>query len=201
MPPSRGVLYADLELAQAGRVAVEDARQPELLDLLLEPGREAGVHAAAAREDDGLEEGGAHVDVGGLDGLEQELGDAGLLAVDEVGLEEALGGLEPLAPHADDAAVGQRVALDQHCRVLAKALVQFQVVRHVAELLLDLPHRLEVRRPVQRVSPSQQQRDQVAGDVSPGHVESPGEVVEDHGFVDGNNMRDTIAGIDDHTGA
>lgn len=113
MSPPRWVLNAHLKLAEALWVPAQDARKPQLLELLLEARRQSGVHAATAGKDDGLEEGGAHINIGGLDGVEEELGDTGLLDVDEMGLEEALCGLEALAADADYAAVGESVALDQ----------------------------------------------------------------------------------------
>lgn len=45
--------------------------------------------------------------VGRLDGVEEELGHSDALHVDEVGLEQSLGGLEPLAPHFDQTAIWQ----------------------------------------------------------------------------------------------
>ena len=200
MPSSRRILDPDLELAQPLRIPLQDPRQPQLLEFLFEPGGQAGVHAAAAGEDDGAIEGGADVQIGGLDGVEEELGDAGLFDVDQVRLEQALGRLEALAADADDAAIGQRVGLHQHRRVFAEALVEVQVVRDVAQLLLDLAHSLEVRRAVQRVAAAQQEGDQVARDVAAGHVEAAGQVVEDGGLVDGDDVGDAIAGVDDNAG-
>ena len=54
--PPRRVLYADLELGQPVRVALEDALQVQLLDLPLQPRRQPGVHGGAAREHDVLVE-------------------------------------------------------------------------------------------------------------------------------------------------
>lgn len=45
------------------------------------------------------------VDVGRLDGVEEQLGHAHALHVDQVGLEQRLRGLEPLPPHLDHPAV------------------------------------------------------------------------------------------------
>lgn len=86
---------------EARGVAVENAGEVELLHLLLEPAGEAGVHARAAGEDDVFVELGADVDGCGLDGLEEHLCDAGLLDVDEVRLEHAFGGFEPLGSDFD----------------------------------------------------------------------------------------------------
>ena len=199
-PPGR-VLDAHLELAQPLRVPLQRPREPQLLELLLEPRGQSRVHAASAGEDNGLEQGGADVDVGRLDRVEEELAEAGGLAVDEVRLEQALGGLEALAAHADDAPVGQGVVLDEHRRVLTEVLVQLQVVRHVAELLLDLAHRLKVGRPVEGVAPAEEELDQVAGDVAAGHVEAFRKVVEYDGLVHGDDVGDTVAGVDDDTRA
>ena len=56
---------------QTRRVAVQDAREVELLHLLLKAAGETGVHAGATGEDDMLVELGADVDGGVLDGLEE----------------------------------------------------------------------------------------------------------------------------------
>ena len=201
MPPTRRILYSHLELAEPLGVPTQHARQPQLLELLLQPRRQTGVHAASTREHDGLVERGSDVDVGRLDRVEQELGDAGLLAVDEVGLEEALGRLEPLAADPDHPPVGECVAFNQHGRVLAQALVELEVVRDVAKLLLDLPHSFEVGRSVEGVAAAEEEGDEVPRDVSAGDVQSPGEVVEDDGFVYGDNVGDTVAGVDDNARA
>ena len=63
-----------------------------------------------------------HVHLSGLDGVEDELRDALALHVDEVRLEERLRGLEPLAAHLDDAAVGQGVRLHEERRLLQRSV-------------------------------------------------------------------------------
>ena len=200
MPPSRRVLYPDLELAQPFRVAVEHPREPQLLQLLLQTGGKTRVHAAAARQNNGLEERGPDVDVGRLDRVEQKLAQAGLLAVDEVRLEEALRRFEAFASDANDATVGEGVAFYKNRRVLAQPLVELKVVRNVTELLLDLPDRLKVGRSVKGVAPAQEERDEVAGHVSPSHVQAAGEVVEDDRVVDGDDMSDAVSRVDDDAG-
>jgi hypothetical protein len=98
--------YAHTTHVQALWVAVEDASEVQLLHLLLEPRREARVHAAPAGEDDVLIELGADVDGGGLDRLEEHLRYARLLDVDEVRLEHALRRLITLRTDLDRAPVG-----------------------------------------------------------------------------------------------
>ena len=180
---------------------MEDSRQPQLLQLLLQSRRQTRVHAATTAQHDSLVQTGAHIDIGALDGVEEQFGDTGLVDVDQMRLEETLGGLEALATDADDATVGEGVGFHQDGGVLGELLVQLQVVGDVAELLLDLAHRFEVGRPVQGVTAAQQQRDQVTGDIATGHVQPADVVVQDGGFVDGDDVGDTVTGVDDHSAA
>ena len=136
-----------------------------------------------------------------MNGVEKELSDTGLVAVDKMGLEEALRRFEPLGSHSDNTTVRQRVALDQYRCVLAQPLVQLQVVGDIAELLLDLAHCLKVGRSVEGVATTEQERNQVAGDVTARYVETTGEVVEDDGFVDGDDVGYAVARVDNNTGA
>ena len=199
MPPARRILNPHLELPQPLRIPAQHPRQPKLLDLLLHPRRQAWIHARPAGEDDRAVEGGADVDVGGLDGVEEEFGDARLLDVDEVGLEEAFGGFEALATDTDDAAVGQGVGFDEHGCVFAEALVEGQVVGDVAEFFFDRADGFEVGGAVERVSAPEEEGDEVAGDISTGHIESSREVVKDGALVYGDDMCDAVAGVDDYS--
>lgn len=45
--------------------------------------------------------------IGCLDGVEEELGHSDTLHVDEVGLEQSLGGLKPLSSHLDHTTIWQ----------------------------------------------------------------------------------------------
>ena len=60
-------------------------------------------------ENDGLVKTRANVDIGTLNTVEQHLGDTRLVNIDQVWLEETLGGLETLAADTDDTTVGQGV--------------------------------------------------------------------------------------------
>lgn len=110
------------------RVAVEHLAQVELLHLLLESRRQAGVHARSTRENDVLVEVGPDIDRGGLDRVEEHLGHARLLDVDQVRLEHAFRRLEPLRANLDDAAVREREVFDEDGRILRKPLVLLEVV-------------------------------------------------------------------------
>ena len=70
--------------------------QMQLLELPLQSGGQARVHGGAPRQHDVLVQLGPDVDVAALDGVEQQLGNALALHIDEVGLEKSLWGLKPL---------------------------------------------------------------------------------------------------------
>lgn len=116
-------------------------------------------------------------------------------------LEETLGCLEPLASNPDHSAIRKRVGFHQNSSVLREPLVELQIVGDVAQLLLDLAHGLEVRRPVEGVAAAKEQSDQVPGDVATGDVKSSDVVVQDCGFVDGDDVRHTVTGVDNDTAA
>ena len=107
-------MYIDRTHVKSRWVTVEDAGEVELLHFLLEPAGEAGIHARAAGENDVFVELGADVDGCGLDRLEEHLCDAGLLDVDEVRLEHALGGFEPLGSDFDYTPVRKLRNLSEH---------------------------------------------------------------------------------------
>lgn len=107
-----------------------------------------------------------HVDICGLDRVEEELCNARLFDVYEVWLEEAFWCLEAFAAYADNAAVRQGVAFYKNSSFFTKALVKFEVVGDVVELLFDLADRLEVGCSVECVAPAEEEGDEVAGYVS-----------------------------------
>ena len=178
-------------------VTAQNLCKPQLLELLLQATWQARIHATATTENDGLVQTAPDVYIRRLNGVKQEFGNTRLLNIDEVRLEKTLRRLEALAANTNDTAIGQCVRLDQDGCVFTETLIQLKIVRDIAELLLDLPHRLEVGRSVKCVAPPQQEGDQVARDVAARHVEPAREVVQHDGFVDGDNVRDTVARVDD----
>ena len=88
---SKGGMYIETR-----RVAIENAREVQLLHLFFKAAREAGVHARATGQDNVLVQLGADVDRRRLDRLEEHLCDARLLDVDQVRLEHTLGSFEAL---------------------------------------------------------------------------------------------------------
>lgn len=114
-----------------------------------------------------------NVDLAALDGVEEQLGDALTLHVDQVRLEEHFGRLETFAAQLDHATVRQREVLATVGGLLRQFGLLADVVGDVAELLLQNANRLEVGRVIERVALQQQQLVQVAGDISAGDIESP----------------------------
>lgn len=108
-------------------------------------------------------------------------------------LEQALWRLEALTADADGAAVGKCVALDEDCGFLSKLVIELEVVGHVTELFFHLTDGLEVGSTVKGVATAEEETNQLSGDVAAGDVEASNEVVEDYGFVDGDNVGYTIS--------
>lgn len=67
----------------------------------------------------------------------------------------------------------------------------------VAQLLLDLADRLKVGRAVEGVAPHEEELDEVPSHVATGDVEALGEVRERKALVDGDDVRHTVARVDD----
>lgn len=77
---------------------------------------------------------------GTLDGVEQQLGHAGLLDAREVRLEDALGRLEALRTNLDQASVRQLVRLNERCRLVRELLVEVEVVTAMSSRGAALTH-------------------------------------------------------------
>ena len=135
-----------------------------------------------------------------MNGVEKEFGDTGLFDIDEMGLEKTLGSFETFRADADDTAIGKGVGFDENGGVFAELLVEGEIVRDVAELLLDGADGFEVGGSVQGVAAASEEGDEVACDVSSGDIESSGEVVENGALVDGDDVGDTITAVYDDTG-
>mmetsp|Transcript_16672 Transcript_16672/g.33679 ORF Transcript_16672/g.33679 Transcript_16672/m.33679 type:complete len:290 (+) Transcript_16672:186-1055(+) len=195
----RRVLDAQLELVGLGLVALGHSVEVALAYLLLEARGQPGVHGRATREHDVLVQVWPHVHVRLIDRVEDQRAQPFALDADEAGLEERLGRLESLGAHFDDAAIGQRVLRHDGGGLERKLLLQLEVVPHVAHLLLDLTHRLEVRRPIEGVPPQQQQLDQVLGQMASRDVEALDLVGQREPFVHRHDVGHAVARVDHDT--
>lgn len=69
----------------------------------------------------------------------------------------------------------------------------------VAKFLLDHPHRFEIRRPVECVATKEKELNKVPGDIATGNIEPAGVLRKRKTVVDGNNVGNTIARVDDNS--
>ena len=90
-----------------------------------------------------------------------------------------------------------RTDLTRLCSLLDLLL---KVQRDIAQLLLDVPHDFSLGRRGERVPSFLEELDQVVGQVPPGEIESGDGVREGEAVVDRDDVRDSIAGIEDDAG-
>ena len=86
-------------------ISLEDPLKVELFDLTFQTRRKSWIHGGAAGQDNVFVELGPCVDVGSLDGVEKKLSNADALNVDQMGLEEGLGGTETFTSDLDHTTV------------------------------------------------------------------------------------------------
>ena len=101
---------------------------------------------------------------------------------------------------SNDAPVGQSPGLDEDCGLQGESLLGGDVVSDVAERLLHLPDGVEVGGVVEGVAPEEEEFDEVLCDVAAGDVESTSEMVESESLVDGADVCDSVARVDDDAG-
>jgi hypothetical protein len=90
-------------------------------------------------------------------------------------------------------------SIAQYSTVQHSTAQHLYVTCHIAQLLLDLTHCLEVRGAVEGISPQHEELYQVLRDVPPSHIKSSYKVLGDEPIVDGDYMSDTVSSIDHHT--
>merc|ERR1719173_305463 len=166
-------------------------------DLLLHAVSNTGVHGGASGHDGVGVQVLPDVDVALHDGVVGGLVDAAGLHSQEAGLEEGLGAPEPLVADGDDLAVGQLVGLLQGGGGSSGGHLLLEVEGDIAELLLDVPDDLPLGGGGEGVSPLGEDLHQVVGELTASQVEPHNSVGEGITFIDGNAMRDTIAGVQD----
>jgi hypothetical protein len=124
-----------------------------------------------------------------------------LVDIDQVGLEETFGGLEALTANTNDTTIGEGVRLDKNGGILGELLVQLEIVGDVSELLLDLTHGLEIGGSVERIAAAEKERNKVAGDIATSDIQSTDVMVQYGRLVHGDDVCDTVTGINNHTAA
>ena len=124
----------------------------------------------------------------------------GLHVAHHVRLEESLGAAEPLIANLDDLPVRKLVGLLNGVGSFSSGHLLIEVKSDVAELLLDVPHDLQLGGGGEGVLATlRHQLLEVPGEVPAGQVQPVDGVGESVTLVDGDGVRDTVTGVHDDT--
>lgn len=140
------------------------------------------------------------IDIALHDGVESGDVDTARFETENGGLEESLGGTETLVTDGDDLTVGKLVGLLEG-RALAGGLdLLLEVESDVAELLLDVTNDFTLGSGGESVTTLGKNLHEVVGQVTTSHVDTRDGVGKGETFVDGDNVSDTVTGVEDDTG-
>merc|ERR1739848_718476 len=134
------------------------------------------------------------INVGLLDGVEDQLRHARPLPAQQVRLEESLASREPLVIDLDDSAVRQGVLLHQESGVQGQLLLRVDVVGNIAQLLLYHPDSVKVRSFVEDISVHQEEFYQVLGDVPASDVQPLGDAGDGEAVIHRHDVSHTVTG-------
>lgn len=186
----------------AAHLASADPRVDEVLDIALQPTPEILVQCATTRENDVLVETAPDVDGALLDDAVDDDGE-GRQEVRRVDLrvEEDLGGKEALVADVDGYLATTRLA-DHVLREAAAVAVEAGEFLHDigANVTVFFFNLLGCLEGAVGLSPVSEQRLYEVGDVSAGDGDRLDGGTDDVTFGDGNDVRDTVTGVDDGTG-
>merc|ERR1712141_333004 len=115
-------------------------------------------------------------------------------------LEEGLGGTEPLVTDGDDLTVGKFIGLLEGGGGSGSGHLLLEVKGNIAKLFLDVTDNLALSGGGERVTTLSEDLHEVVGELTASQVQTKDGVGESITFIDGNIVRDTIAGVHDHTG-
>jgi len=169
-------------------------------DLLLHPVGDSGVHGRASRKDGVGVEIFTDVDVALHDAVVGRLVDTARFHAKEGWLEESLGASEPLVSDGDDLTVGELVGFLEGGGRGGGGHLLLEVESDVAELLLDVTDDLTLGRGGEGVSSLGEDLHEVVREVSASQVETQDGVRKGVTFVDGDGVRDAVAGVENDTG-
>mmetsp|Transcript_18157 Transcript_18157/g.27323 ORF Transcript_18157/g.27323 Transcript_18157/m.27323 type:complete len:392 (+) Transcript_18157:312-1487(+) len=164
-------------------------------DLLGHPVGDARVHGGATREDHVGVQVLTDVDVALHDRVVRGLVDARGLHAQEGGLEERLGAAEALVANGDDLTVGELVRLLEGGGGGGGLHLLVEVEGDVRQLLLDVADDLTLGGGGEGVAALGEQLDHPVGQVAAGEVEAQDGVRQRVALVDGDGVRDAVAGI------
>jgi len=196
---ARRILDTALELGKKLSAALEDTLEVELLDLLLQTRGKTREHGGTTRKNDVLVELGAQIDISLLDAVEELISHTKSINIDEVRLEENLGGEITLLAHADDTAVGDGEGVDEGGGLSGELLLDPEIITDVAELLLDLTDSLEIGSAVEGIATEEEELDEVAGNIGTGDIKTAHKVGHGVTLANRDDVSNTITRVEHDT--
>ncbi len=115
-------------------------------------------------------------------------------------LEESLWSTETLVANGDDLTVRKFVGLLQAGALAGSLDLLLEVEGNVAELLLDVTDDFSLGSGGESVTALSQDLHEVIGQITASHVDTRDSVGKSETFVDGDNVSDTITGVEHDTG-
>ena len=114
-------------------------------------------------------------------------------------LEESLRGTEALVANGDDLTVRKLVRLLEAGALLGSLDLLLEVKSDVAKLLLDVTNDFTLGRGGEGVAALSKNLHEVVGKVTTSHVDTGNGVGKSETLVDGDNVGDTVTGVEDDT--
>ncbi len=139
------------------------------------------------------------IDVALHDGVKGGDVDTARFETENAWLEESFGSSESLVTDSDNLTVGKFVRLLQAGALRSSLDLLFEVKRDVAKLLLDVSDNFSLGGGGESVASLSQNLHQVVGQVATSHVDTRDGVRKSKAFVDGDNVGDTITGVEHNT--
>lgn len=140
------------------------------------------------------------VDVALHDGVESGDVDTAALKTKDRRLEQSLRSTESLVADGDDLTVGKLVGLLQAGALGSGLDLLLEVEGDVAELLLDITNDFSLGGGGESVTTLSQDLHQVVGKITTSHVNTSNGVRQSETLVDGDNVGNTITGVENDTG-
>lgn len=169
-------------------------------DLLLHTVGQTRVHSSTTRHDNVAVQVLANVDIALDDRGEGGSVDTARLETQDGGLEESLGGAEALVANGDDLTVGKLVGLLEAGGLGSSLDLLLEVKGDVAELLLDVTNDFTLGSSGESVTALSEDLHEVVSKIATSHVNTGNGVGQSETLVDGDNVGDTVTGVENDTG-
>jgi len=212
-------LFADPHLLEGGEGGKDGATDPNRVftlgrsddlnfhgrrgqgsDFLLHTVGDARVHGGAAGQDGVGVQVLTDIDVALHDRVVGGFVNTARFHTQERGLEEGFGATESFVADSDNLTVGKFVRLLEGGGAGSGGHFLLKVEGDVAKLFLDVTDNLALSGGGERVTTFGQDLHEIVSQVSAGQIQSEDGVGKGITFIDGDGVRDTIAGIEDDTG-